>query len=123
MNKAHKHLDLWKDSFDVTLSIYSITKSFPIEEKFGLISQLRRAATSIPANISEGAGRKSKKEYINFLSIAMGSLYELDTLLLLSTELNYVSKDTSLKFQSKFEKISRLLFGLMKKLGYEPENW
>jgi four helix bundle protein len=122
MNKAHKQLELWKESFDVAILIYSLTKSFPNEEKFGLISQLRRSAVSIPSNIAEGAGRKSKKEYINFLSMAMASLSELDTLILISTKLEYIKKDESLYIQNKFERISKLLYGLMKRLGYEPDQ-
>lgn len=121
MNKAHKHLELWKESFSLVLDIYSLTKSLPADEKFGLISQIRRAAVSIPTNIAEGAGRKSKKEFINFLSIAMGSLAELDTLILISTELKYIDTEKSILIQDKFERISRLTYGLMRKLGYVRE--
>lgn len=121
MNKAHKHLELWKERFSLVLDIYSLTQSLPADEKFGLISQIRRAAVSIPTNIAEGAGRKSKKEFINFLSIAMGSLAELDTLILISTELKYIDTEKSILIQDKFERVSRLTYGLMRKLGYVRE--
>lgn len=121
MNKAHKHLELWKESFSLVLDIYCLTLSFPSEEKFGLTSQIRRAVVSIPTNVAEGAGRKSKKEFINFLSIAMGSLAELDTLILISTELKYIDTEKSILIQDKFERISRLTYGLMRKLGYVRE--
>jgi four helix bundle protein len=112
MNKAHKHLELWKESFSLVLDIYRLTQSLPLVEKFGLTSQMRRAAVSIPTNIAEGAGRKSKKEFINFLSIAMGSLAELDTLI--STELKYLDLEQSILIQDKFERISKLIYGLIK---------
>lgn len=89
MEKAYKHLVFWKESIPLVTELYQKTHNFPREEIYGLSSQLRRAAISIPANISEGAGRKSRKEFIQFLSIAMGSLYELDTLVLLSEDLKY----------------------------------
>ncbi len=79
MDKPHKKLDVWQTSMKTTLLIYKLTSRFPEEEKFGLISQMRRAAVSIPSNIAEGAGRQGKREFRNFLSVAQGSLSELDT--------------------------------------------
>jgi four helix bundle protein len=92
---------------------------FPSDEKFGLTSQIRRAAVSLPCNIAEGAGRKSSKEFINFLSIALGSLAELDTLLLLSKELKYLKEQTCSDLLQKLSIIGKLIYGLMKKLGYK----
>lgn len=84
---THKELDIWRMSIDFVVNIYKLTKDFPSEEKFGLISQMRRAAVSIPSNIAEGAGRKSNKENIHFLYIALGSIAELDTQLIVAEKL------------------------------------
>ena len=80
----HKDLDVWKKSMDLVELIYGLTSQFPSDERFGLVSQMRRAAVSIPSNISEGAARKGDKELIQFLMIAIGSLSELETQYLLS---------------------------------------
>lgn len=117
-DKPHKNLDAWKFSFDFVKLIYTATANFPSEEKFGLTSQLRRACLSVPANITEGTGRKSTKEFINFLSIALGSVAELDTLILLSKELKYISEETCSGLLLKLDVIGKLIYGLMKKFGY-----
>jgi four helix bundle protein len=75
----HKDLDVWKRSMDLVVKVYQITKLFPDTEKYGLSSQMRRAAVSIPSNIAEGAARKGDKEFIQFLYISIGSLSELET--------------------------------------------
>lgn len=93
-----------------------VTKSFPNDEKFGMISQIRRCCVSIPANIAEGAGRKSQKEFLNFLSIAMGSIAELDTLLIISCNIGYIAQESALLLQQRLECISRLTFGLSVKI-------
>lgn len=89
--KDHKDLDVWKQSMLLAEDIYALTKEFPSEERFGLSSQIKRAAVSIPSNIAEGAGRKGDKEFIQFLYIAMGSLSELETQLILSDRLQFVN--------------------------------
>jgi len=115
-DKPHKNLDAWKLSFEFVKHLYIITANFPSEEKFGLISQLRRAAVSVPVNIAEGAGRKSTKEFINFLSIALGSVSELDTLILLSRDLGFMNTGISVELLNKLDIIGKLIYGLMKKL-------
>lgn len=80
----YKKLDVWKKSIELAVEIYAYTKNFPSEEKFGLTSQIRRSVISIPSNIAEGAGRKSNKEFCQFLNIVYGSSCELDTQLLIS---------------------------------------
>ncbi len=87
-----KELKVWQKSMDLVVDIYTITTNFPTDEKFGLISQLRRCAVSIPSNIAEGAGRDSDKEFLYFLSIALGSSFELETQLILSQRLNLLTK-------------------------------
>ncbi|WP_224487998.1 four helix bundle protein [Robertkochia flava] len=88
----HTEMEVWKRSMDLAVEAYNMTSTFPKEEKYGLISQINRAAISIPSNIAEGAGRHSVKEYLHFLNIATGSASELETLLRLSQRLNYPLK-------------------------------
>lgn len=118
-DKPHKKLDAWKLSFEFVKEIYLATEAFPSSEKFGLTSQLRRASVSIPTNIAEGAGRKSKKEFIHFLSIALGSVSEVDTLLLLSRDLKFINAELTDELLMKLDVIGKLIFGLMKSIGYK----
>ena len=85
-------LKIWKKSLELTKLVYRIVSFLPSDEKYGLISQIKRSSVSIPSNIAEGAGRNSNKEFKYFLSIANGSCYELQTQLILTTELNLISK-------------------------------
>jgi len=86
---THENLDIWKLSIDFVTKVYSYTQKFPSEEKFGLVSQIRRASVSIPSNIAEGAARKSDKEFLQFLYISLGSIAELDTQLIISDNLGF----------------------------------
>ena len=90
--KSFKGLIVWQKSYKLVLEIYKITKEFPKTETYGLFQQMRKAAVSIPSNIAEGYGRKHKAEYQQFLSIAYGSLQEIETQYLLATDLKYTSK-------------------------------
>lgn len=92
--------------------VYALTKEFPSEERFGLSSQIKRAVVSIPSNIAEGAGRKGDKEFIQFLYIAMGSLSELETQLILSDSLQFVNSIEI--YLNQIEKIRKMLFGLIR---------
>jgi len=114
--KTHRDLQLWKDSMDMVCKVYEVTKVFPQAERYGLISQLRRAAVSVPANISEGAGRQSTKEFIQFLSIARGSLSELEAEMLISERLDYVSKETCAGLVEDISLVGRQLSGLIRSL-------
>jgi four helix bundle protein len=89
--KTHKDLDIWKLGISLVSEVYKITQKFPEKEAFGLSSQIRKSAVSIPSNIAEGAARNSKKEFIQFLYIALGSISELETQLIISKNLNYLS--------------------------------
>jgi len=93
--KTHKDLDVWKEAIAVAKEVYKLTESFPQEETYGLTSQMRRAAVSIASNIAEGAARNSTKEFIQSLYIALGSLAELETQLLLARELEFVPENPS----------------------------
>jgi len=110
--KTHKDLQVWQFSMDLVEKIYLLTKNFPSEEKFGLTSQMRRAAVSIPSNIAEGAARNSTKEYVRFLYIALGSLSELETQCELSKRLKF--GDDSLI--SEIIEIRKKLLGLIRSL-------
>ena len=97
MDKPHKNLNAWKLGMDIVQKIYSVTENFPAEEKFGLISQIRKSSVSIPSNIAEGAGRNTKKEFVHFLHISQGSLSELDTQFELALRLQYIDEFNVLK--------------------------
>lgn len=112
----HKNLDAWKSSMDFVTEAYSITRKFPEEEKFGMISQIRRAAVSVPVNISEGAARNHDKELIQFLYISLGSLSELETLLLIALNLNFIDSTINDDLQMKLETIKKPVSGLIKYL-------
>ena len=114
--KTHKDLKVWNDSIKLVSRIYEITNNFPKEEVFGITSQVRRAAVSIPSNIAEGAARTSKKEFLQFLSIALGSTSELETQLIISKNLNYLDKNTSETLIKDLNEIQKMIHGLMKSL-------
>ena len=109
----YEDLIVWQKSMVMVTDVYQDTKSFPVDEKFALTNQLRRAAVSVPANIAEGHGRKYTKAYLNFLSIAVGSLTELETLLKISYNLQYLSKKKLTKFSIQIQEIGRMLSGLI----------
>ncbi|UWX66022.1 four helix bundle protein [Empedobacter stercoris] len=112
--RTHKDLDVWKLSIDFVTVIFTITKGFPKEEQFGLTNQIRRAAVSVPSNIAEGAGRKSDKEFLQFLYISLGSVQEIDTQILISLNLNYLTKSEYEILLIKLDQISKMLSGLIK---------
>jgi len=114
--RPHEKLDVWKKAVDFVVAVYKTTESFPKDERFGLTSQLRRAAVSIPANIAEGAGRKSSKEFAHFLSNSQGSASEVETELLIASRLNYVGEGNYLVLRSSLDEIGRMLTGLCQHL-------
>ena len=94
---THKDLDVWKESINLAKEIYALTEEFPKEELYGLTSQIRRAAVSVPSNIAEGAARNSNKEYIRFLYISLGSLSELETQIILAREFGFTENSQILQ--------------------------
>jgi four helix bundle protein len=111
-----REYDIWKTAMQIAKETYTLTKTFPEDEKFGLISQVRRAAVSIPANIAEGAGRKTQKEFAQYLHISQGSAFELETHLLLSLELNYIhDKDLEIIIEP-LHKLQKQITHLIEKL-------
>lgn len=112
--KTHHDLDVWKSSIELVTKIYSVTESFPKNELYGITNQIRRCAVSIPSNIAEGAARSSDKEFSYFLSIAMGSLAELETQLIVSRNLNFLPSKLSEELIEKLVTIPRMTLGLKK---------
>ncbi len=113
--RPHKKLEVWKKAIEFVTKIYKITEPFPDREKFGLVSQMRRSAVSIPSNISEGAARSSRKGFIQFLSIAQGSTSELETQLIISNKLGFLRAD-DMYLLDELDEISRMIIGLIKSL-------
>ena len=114
--RPHEKLEAWSLAMNFVVEVYRTTETFPKEEKFGLTSQIRRAAVSIPANIAEGAARKSDKEFIHFLSNAQGSASELDTELIIAHHLSYIPDGRFAELQAVLDKSGRLITGLSQHL-------
>jgi four helix bundle protein len=111
--RTHKDLEVWKQAMALAKGIYELTRDFPKEETYGLVSQIRRAAVSIPSNLAEGAARNSDKEFIRYLYVSLGSLAELETQLLLSKDLGYAQNE---EINERVERVRKLLLGLIKYL-------
>ena len=120
--KNYRDLKVWQKSYRLCLDLYRITKKFPKEEIYGLTSQIRRAAVSIPSNMAEGYGRKTTADYLRFLYIAYGSICELETQLLLSSDLNYVNKENLKALRDDTEEVERMLKALIKSLENKRLN-
>jgi len=119
--RSYKDLEVWKKSIDIVTKIYKVTNSFPKDEIYSLVSQLRRSAVSIPSNIAEGWGRNKTKEYIQFLRIARGSLLELETQLIISNNLSYLNKQNMDNFLIKIKEINKMLNALINILNKKVE--
>lgn len=105
-------LKIWNKAMELAVDIYKATENFPSEEKFGLTSQVRRSAVSIPSNIAEGAGRNSKKEFSYFLGVSNGSSYELKTQLIISQKLSLIKKDTAKELINRINELQKMNYGL-----------
>jgi four helix bundle protein len=114
--RPHEKLEVWNKAVEFVVTIYKLTETFPKEEKYGLTSQIRRAAVSVPANLAEGAARQSNKEFIHFLSNAQGSASELDTELLIAYKLGYLSQSNYSTVCASLGNISRVISGLSQHL-------
>lgn len=113
----YKKLKVWNKSMELVLDIYKMTEVFPAEEKYGLISQMRRCAVSIPSNIAEGKGRRSDKSLINFLKISLGSLFELETQLLICENLNILKNNKSGETFKNIIGIRKMIYSLIKNIS------
>ena len=120
--RPHEKLEVWSRAVDFVTAIYRMMDGFPKEEKFGLTSQVRRAAVSIPANIAEGAARESPKEFAHFLSNAQGSASELATELLIAHRLRFMSEKDYSELNSELDNIGRMIFGLSQHVKNKVRN-
>ena len=120
MLKSYKDLNVWQKAYELCLKIYSITAQFPKEEKYGLTSQIRRSAVSIPSNIAEGYGRKTTADYIRMLYIAYGSVCELETQILLAGDLGFIEKGQLDIRIREIAEVERMLKALIKSLENKP---
>ena len=115
MDKPHKRLDVWKLSLELTRRVYQLTATYPEQERYGLVTQMRRAAVGIASNLAEGAARSSRREFKQFLSVARGSLSELDTQLDLSEQLCLISGSTRQGLDPMLIRIDKMLYALQRK--------
>lgn len=114
--RSHRDLVVWQKAMELVVVIYRLSKKLPAEERFGLVSQMRRAAVSVPANIAEGQGRRLPGEFINFLGNARGSLHELDTHVEVALRLEYITAEEYFEVESRIQEVGRLLNGLMRSI-------
>lgn len=111
---SYKDLIVWQKSIILVTEVYALTRTFPMEEKFGIVNQINRAVVSIPSNIAEGWGRESSKNYLQFLRISRGSLMEVETLILISKNLNYLNDEKFKMITTGIEEVGKTLQGLIK---------
>ena len=122
MARLYKNMEIFQLSYSLAIDIHKLLDQFPEKEKDNIISQMRRATTSIPLNIAEGSVKKSQKEFLNFLSYSYGSAKELDVLLSMSKDLKYISKKDYEILFAKLDKLMAKLFGFMKNIESRFEN-
>ncbi len=120
--KSHRDLIVWQRSMDAVETVYAVSAEFPSTEKFGLTSQLRRAAVSIPSNIAEGYGRGTTQDYLRFLRIARGSLFEVDTQLLIAKRMGFLPHDQYEQVENQLAETGRVLAGLIKSIESRITN-
>lgn len=120
--RSYRDLRVWQHSVELVVSCYQVSKQLPADERFGLVSQVRRAAVSVPANVAEGHGREHLGEYIHHLSIANGSLMELETHLIISERLGYLTADTVASVLVRTADVGRMLAVLIRKLSAKPRH-
>lgn len=127
MSKSgYRELEVWQISLDLVEEVYKVTRQFPKEEQFALVSQMRRAAVSISSNIAEGAGRRGTKEFLNHLSMARGSLFELETQLTISVRLEFLPREQAIPVWKYIQRVgqmlTKLIDSLSKKLSKRTTN-
>ena len=112
-----KELQVWQRGIDIAQNVYQLTSSFPSEEKFGIISQIRRCAVSVPSNIAEGSGRKTDKDFSNFLSYSLGSQFELETQLIISNRVGFMSNEQLTNTTKELNEIQKMTRTLIEKFS------
>ena len=121
--RPHQKLEAWSKAIELVTEVYRSTEHFPKEERYGLTGQIRRAAVSIPANLAEGAGRYSQKEFAYFLSNSQGSASELETELIIANKLGYLDEATFARLVAQLERIGRLITGLARHVRGGPSTF
>lgn len=114
--RTHKDLKVWQKSIELVISVYELTKQYPKEELYAITNQIRRCVTSIPANIAEDSGRKNKAEFMQFLYISLGSASELETFLIISEKLHYITSEEYANSSNALNEIIRMTCGLINSL-------
>ena len=114
--RSYRDLDVWQSGMDIVVEIYRVTRAFPAEEKFGLAAQVRRAAVAIPSNIAEGHNRLGAAEFRRFVSIARGSVAEVETQIAVAVALGFVGADEITSLLSQLDRLSKMLFSLYRRL-------
>ncbi len=117
-----KKLSIWAKSMDFVTDIYRTTNTFPSSERFGLVSQLQRAAVSVPANIAEGSAKSSNKDFARFLEIAIGSTFEVETELVVSFNLNYINAEQLNQLVDKLSELQKMIIGFKEKLKQQNQT-
>ena len=120
--ESYKDLDVWKQTRALVKSVYNLSRKFPRDEQFGLINQLRRAVISVPSNIAEGCGRNYSKDSIQFFFIARGSLYEIETQLILSNDLQYISEEELRSITEQVTRCKKILNGFINYFQQKSNN-
>lgn len=118
--RSYRDLRVWQSSMDLVVSCYELSKQLPEDERYGLITQIRRAAVSVPSNIAEGHGREHLGEYVHHLSIANGSLMELETDVIICERLGYLDSEAVAPVLTQTSDVGRMLAGLIRKLNAKP---
>lgn len=115
--RSFRDLIAWQLAIDITKQVYRVTEGFPDKERYGLTNQLRRASVAVPSNIAEGYGRGRAPDYARFLRIARGSLFEMETQLIIAVELRYLDRPTFDELDTQLKECGRVLAGLLRSLG------
>jgi four helix bundle protein len=114
--RSYRELEVWQRAIELVEAVYAVSAEFPKEERFGLTVQMRRAAVSVPSNIAEGHARSSTRDYLRFLAIALGSLAELDTQMLIARRLRFAEEDTIGPLEQESDRLGRMLRNLIRSL-------
>lgn len=122
MRHNFKELKIWNLAMEIAEEIYKISSNFPAEEKYGIVSQIRRSAVSVPSNIAEGTGRGSDKEFRHFLEVALASAYELETQLIFTEKLKFSKEELNTSIHNKLNELEKMIAGFIKKLKIQIEE-
>ena len=120
--KTYRELDVWKQAMDMVVAVYKFTADFPVQERYGLASQMQRAAVSVPANIAEGYGRLHRGDYVHHLSIARGSLAELETHITIAVRLDFIRREDAMPLWNTCQNVGKMLTKLIQSLKRQEKK-